>query len=151
MATLPKVLISRADYQIGGGVALRLRTQDRGRTFLLEQQICEKSVARSASGIPGRKHRCGSVLSLLLILVVFTISTFVGEWLEGTRKLIPVLETVHKLMFAGEPNEITGRPGGFFSNRLVITDQSFVDVDKLDRIDVSYSFRGRDLRQAVLN
>jgi hypothetical protein len=27
MATLPKVLISRADYQIGGGVALRLRTQ----------------------------------------------------------------------------------------------------------------------------
>jgi hypothetical protein len=28
MATLPKVLINRADYQIGGGVALRLRTQD---------------------------------------------------------------------------------------------------------------------------
>jgi hypothetical protein len=27
MATLPKVLINRADYQIGGGVALRLRTQ----------------------------------------------------------------------------------------------------------------------------
>jgi hypothetical protein len=29
MATLPKVLINRADYQIGGGVALRLRTQAR--------------------------------------------------------------------------------------------------------------------------
>jgi transposase InsO family protein len=29
MATLPKVLINRADYQIGGGVALRLRTQVR--------------------------------------------------------------------------------------------------------------------------
>jgi hypothetical protein len=29
MATLPKVLINRADYQIGGGVALRLRTQGR--------------------------------------------------------------------------------------------------------------------------
>jgi hypothetical protein len=28
MATLPKVLINRADYQIGGGVALRLRTQE---------------------------------------------------------------------------------------------------------------------------
>jgi hypothetical protein len=27
MATLPKVLINRADCQIGGGVALRLRTQ----------------------------------------------------------------------------------------------------------------------------
>jgi hypothetical protein len=29
MATLPKVLINRANYQIGGGVALRLRTQGR--------------------------------------------------------------------------------------------------------------------------
>jgi hypothetical protein len=28
MATLPQVLINRADYQIGGGVALRLRTQE---------------------------------------------------------------------------------------------------------------------------
>jgi hypothetical protein len=31
MATLPKVLISRADYQIGGGVALGLRTQGLAR------------------------------------------------------------------------------------------------------------------------
>jgi hypothetical protein len=28
MATLPKVLLNRADYQIGGGVALQLRTQE---------------------------------------------------------------------------------------------------------------------------
>jgi branched-chain amino acid transport system ATP-binding protein len=34
MATLPKVLISRADYQIGGGVALRLRTQEVPKPFL---------------------------------------------------------------------------------------------------------------------
>jgi uncharacterized protein YjbI with pentapeptide repeats len=133
--------------------------------FALAKLLKSIAVARSSSnGRSARKawhvlHRVSrggsivvaAVLSLLLILVVFTISTFVGEWLEGTRKLIPVLETVHKLMFAGEPNEITGRPGGFFSNRLVITDQSFVDVDKLDRIDVSHSFRGRDLGQAVLN
>jgi mannose-1-phosphate guanylyltransferase len=31
MATLLKALINRADYQIGGGVALRLRTQGRRR------------------------------------------------------------------------------------------------------------------------
>ena len=31
MATLPKVLISRADYQIGGAVALGLRTQEAKR------------------------------------------------------------------------------------------------------------------------
>jgi len=32
MATLPKVVISHADHQIGGAVALRLRTQDRAIT-----------------------------------------------------------------------------------------------------------------------
>jgi hypothetical protein len=32
MATLPKVLINRADYQIGGRVALRLRTQGPARS-----------------------------------------------------------------------------------------------------------------------
>jgi hypothetical protein len=36
MATLPKVLINRADYQIGGGVALRLRTQDQKIERLLQ-------------------------------------------------------------------------------------------------------------------
>jgi hypothetical protein len=42
MATLPKVLISRADYQIGGGVALGLRTQegfDPSRIDSLTKQI----------------------------------------------------------------------------------------------------------------
>src|SRR5262249_2068164 len=34
---------------------------------------------------------------------------------------------------------------------LVLTDQSFVDPDKIDKIEVSHSFRGRDLSEAVLN
>jgi acyl-CoA thioesterase-1 len=36
MATLPKVLISRADYQIGGGVALGLRTQEGTNIVILQ-------------------------------------------------------------------------------------------------------------------
>jgi hypothetical protein len=44
MATLPKVLISRADYQIGGGVALGLRTQG----YRMEIEAC--------SSIRGRVH-----------------------------------------------------------------------------------------------
>jgi hypothetical protein len=39
MATLPKVLISRADYQIGGGVALRLRTQARRSGMRVEKKL----------------------------------------------------------------------------------------------------------------
>jgi LTXXQ motif family protein len=40
MATLPKVLINRADYQIGGGVALRLRTQAWLETRLI-RAVCD--------------------------------------------------------------------------------------------------------------
>jgi len=44
MATLPKVLTNRADYQIGGGVALRLRTQGvaRAMDFAVER-VCSYS------------------------------------------------------------------------------------------------------------
>ena len=57
---------------------------------------------------------------------------------------------MQQLLFKGEVDDATGRPRSVFSNRLVVTAQSFVDSDKLDKVDVSRSFRGRDLRQAVL-
>jgi uncharacterized protein YjbI with pentapeptide repeats len=38
-----------------------------------------------------------------------------------------------------------------FSNRLVLTDQTFVDSKKLEKVEVSHSFRGRNLRGAALN
>jgi uncharacterized protein YjbI with pentapeptide repeats len=59
--------------------------------------------------------------------------------------------SLHEFLFAGEPNEVRGRAGSPFSNRLVLTDQSFVDVDKLEKSEVSRYFRGRDLSQAVFN
>jgi hypothetical protein len=43
MPTLPKVLINRADYQIGGGAALRLRTQE-----LLFHWVLGEAVTRTA-------------------------------------------------------------------------------------------------------
>jgi uncharacterized protein YjbI with pentapeptide repeats len=46
------------------------------------------------------------------------------------------------LLFAGAADEVSGRPRSLFSNRLVLTHQSF---------DISLSFRGRDLSHAVLN
>jgi len=59
--------------------------------------------------------------------------------------------SLHPLLFGGSPDEVTKRPRSLFSNRLVLADQSFVDPDKLDKVDVSRSFRGRDLRGAVLS
>jgi len=48
MATLPKVLINRADYQIGGGVALRLRTQAAADAEANSQQALAMTRQRSA-------------------------------------------------------------------------------------------------------
>jgi hypothetical protein len=56
------------------------------------------------------------------------------------------------LLFEGGVDSVSGRPQSLFSNRLVLTNQSFVvDPEKLDKITVSRSFRGRDLRLAVLH
>jgi uncharacterized protein YjbI with pentapeptide repeats len=54
-------------------------------------------------------------------------------------------------LFAGVVDEVSGRPESLFSNRLVLTDQRLIDPDKLDKVDVTHSLRGRDLTAAVLN
>jgi uncharacterized protein YjbI with pentapeptide repeats len=59
--------------------------------------------------------------------------------------------SLHELLFVGTVNEVSGRPRSLFSNRLVVEDQSFVDPDKLNKVTITYSFSGRDLREAVLN
>jgi hypothetical protein len=92
-----------------------------------------------------------AIASLIPIVLVFAISTYPGEWANDQISVTPVLRTIHDLLFAGEPNEITGRPKSWFSNRLVLTDQTLVDLDKIDKIATSHAFRGRDLRQAVFN
>jgi hypothetical protein len=81
--------------------------------------------------------------SLIPILLVFTISTYPDEWLDQL-KVVPVIGEVHELLVSGDPDEVTSRPFPLFSKRLVLTDQSLNDADKLDKIDVSHSFRGRN-------
>jgi uncharacterized protein YjbI with pentapeptide repeats len=91
-----------------------------------------------------------AVLSLIPIFFVFAISTYPDEWLGTHLKAAPIIRTVHELLFEGEP-DVRGRTSSWFSNRIVLPNQSFVDAEKLDKIDVSHSFQGRDLRRAVLN
>jgi transposase len=65
MATLPKVLINRADYQIGGGVALRLRTQD----------------ASGEIDWSGRISKCGdAMLRMYLFEAAGVLLTRVPKW-----------------------------------------------------------------------
>jgi uncharacterized protein YjbI with pentapeptide repeats len=85
-----------------------------------------------------------AIASLVPVLLVFAISTYPDEWLCIQLRSVPVLWTVPALLFDRQPN-------GWFSDRLVLADQSFVDVDKLDKVNVSRSFRRRDLRQAILD
>jgi Pentapeptide repeats (8 copies) len=101
--------------------------------------------------VPGTIVTAAAAASAIPVLLVFTISTYPDESLDRVFHSVPIIRILHQMLFAGEPDEVTGRPLSWFSNRLVLTDQSFVDPDKPDKVDVSRSFRGRDLRFAVLS
>jgi hypothetical protein len=102
-----------------------------------------------------------------LCVVIFSIylATFPGEWMKTHLPELRYIPTtwwpdrseednwtsLQALLFEGHVDDVSGRPESAFSNRLVLTNQSFViDPEKLDKITVSHRFRGRDLRLAVL-
>jgi hypothetical protein len=96
----------------------------------------------------------GAFLSLLIVLLSVWITTFPGEWAE--ENFPPHLSdksrwSLHQFLFAGERESVSGWPSSLFSNHLILTNVSFIDLDKIDKVTISRSFRGRDLRQAVLN
>ena len=97
----------------------------------------------------------GSALTLCVALFSVLVATYPGEWADDHRRRVLSDVTgwnpLHDWLFAGEVDEVSGKPRSLFSNRLVLTDQSFVDSEKLDKAEVSRSVRGRDLRGAVLN
>ena len=103
-------------------------------------------------------------ISTLPVLLVYTIATFPGEWLEDNLppvRLIPTTwaawtlpsvkaiqtagsgwATLHELLVAGPVNYVTGRPQSLWSNILV-----FPNFQAGDR---ALSLRGRSLEGAVL-
>jgi uncharacterized protein YjbI with pentapeptide repeats len=86
----------------------------------------------------------GAVASLFVFLFSISVATFPSE----RTKLESLL---HNWRFAGQPDLFTWPPRSPFAESLVLTGQSFVDPDQLSKVEVSRSFRGRDLRGAVLN
>jgi uncharacterized protein YjbI with pentapeptide repeats len=159
---------------VSRGTLTSIGWSDFRRAIIVPAALC-RVVARRASSAHGfytRWFACrvvwrvlpratvavAAVGSLIPVLLVFTVSTFPGEWLNDTQRWLydrqsslPIIRHLHGLLFAATPNELTGRPGGWFSNVLVLTNQTFVDSDKIEKIDVSHAFRGRDLNYAVFS
>jgi uncharacterized protein YjbI with pentapeptide repeats len=92
----------------------------------------------------------GLALSIGAFILSAFLATFPGERVEILTDS-PYWTSLHELLFLGAADEVTGQPRSLFSNRLVLTDQTFVDSEKLEKVGVSHSFRGRDLTGAVLN
>ena len=106
----------------------------------------------SSKGV-GRKawiYLGGGAGTLCVVIFSTYLATFPGELM---KTYLPEPSSLLALLFEGGVDTVSGRPrGNVFSNRLVLTDQSFVvDPEKLDKIAVSRSFHDRDLRLAVLN
>jgi len=127
-----------------------------------------------------RRVKVGALLlaSFLPVLLVVTIATFPGEWLEDSLppvRLIPTTwearsvpsvqviqargsgwATLHELLVAGKVNYVTGKPQSLWSNVLVLPNFEVGDRANLDangKIAISshgLSLRGRLLDGAVL-
>ncbi len=123
------------------------------------------------------KIQAWAVVSVLPILLVVTIATFPGEWLEENLppvRLVPTTwkawtapsieaiqrarsgwATLHELLVAGYFNLVTDSPKSLCSNVLVLPDFKAGDRVKFDaesKISIgsdALSLRGRDLQGAV--
>jgi hypothetical protein len=108
----------------------------------------------------------GGVGALCVVIFSACLATFPGEWVDEHLPELRYAPTtwrphwskkddwtsLHVLLFEGAIDELGSRPSSVFSNRLLLPyGSSIVDPEKLDKITVSLSFRGRDLRSAVLN
>jgi len=118
------------------------------------------------NGVLRKAWMClGGAGTLCVVIFSMDLALFPGEWVDEHLPDFYVPTTwrphwsekddwtsLYALLFQGAVDEVSGRPRSVFSNRLVLTNQSFiVDPEKLDKITVSHFFRGRDLRLAVLN
>jgi uncharacterized protein YjbI with pentapeptide repeats len=117
--------------------------------------------------------------SFVPVLLVFTIGTFPGEWLEEnvpSLRLVPTTwaawtlpsiqaiqtagsgwATVHELLVAGAVDGLARRPRSPWSNRLVLPGIDVIDHIKFDTeakisaLNETISLRGRHLEGAVLS
>jgi uncharacterized protein YjbI with pentapeptide repeats len=127
----------------------------------------EEAAGLRSSDFKRLKVQAWLLVSILPVLLVVTIVTFPGEWLEENLwpvRLIPTTRaawtllpspeaiqkegsgwaTLHELLVAGKVNYVTGRPQSVWSNVLVLP--NFEIGDRANKV----SLRGRSLEGAVL-
>jgi uncharacterized protein YjbI with pentapeptide repeats len=95
-------------------------------------------------------------LALTIIFIAFSVYvvTFPGEHADAWRRMLGNFaggQTLHDFLFVGAIDEVSGKPRSFSSDRLVLTDQRLIDIDKYEKTETSRSLRGRDLKGAILN
>jgi hypothetical protein len=112
------------------------------------------------------KVQAWMLASTLPILLVFTIATFPGEWLEENLPSLPLVPTewppwgsnrasLHELLVAGGSDYVAQRPKSLWSNVLVLPNFEIGDRIKFDaeaKIAISsdaISLRGRSLEGVV--
>jgi uncharacterized protein YjbI with pentapeptide repeats len=104
-----------------------------------------------------------AIVALALLLFSMCIATYPGEWMNENLRSVAMIPTsanpkwsddrgwtsLHAVLFSGAADEVTGKPRSLLSNRLILTNQSFVDSGKLGTLEISQRFRGRDLHDAI--
>jgi uncharacterized protein YjbI with pentapeptide repeats len=127
-------------------------------------------VAQGTTSLRWREFRRGRlagglVASLLIGLMVVTVATFPGEWLDDhlpSLRIVPISwapirwASLHELFIAGAVDEVEQRPRSLWSNRLVLPGIDVIDRAKFDSeakisgLAETISLRGRRLNGAVL-
>jgi uncharacterized protein YjbI with pentapeptide repeats len=106
-----------------------------------------------------------ALASLAPVLLVFTIATFPGEWLDQNLPSIRIVPTKwpftgwtspHDLLVGGDVDFVAQKPTSLWSNRLVLPNIDVIDHAKFDTeakiaaLPETLSLRGRRLEGAVL-
>jgi uncharacterized protein YjbI with pentapeptide repeats len=100
--------------------------------------------------------------SVMTVLLVFTIATFPGEWLNRTIPALRFLPlsggwtSLHELLVAGSVDTAARKPTSLWSNRLVLAGLDVIDhakfntEEKIAALPETVSLRTRHLEGAVL-
>lgn len=93
-----------------------------------------------------------TLLSLVPFLLVFTIATFPGEWLDELQSMrVAPTTQLHKFLFEGAVDPFTRKPKSLWSNRLVVPETKFNTEARVGTTAAAIrSLRGRHLEAAVL-
>jgi uncharacterized protein YjbI with pentapeptide repeats len=132
-------------------------------TWILWQRIQRTTLETASLKLSFVRAAVGLTSAVILMMFSVCVATYPGEWTDNNVPSIPIIPTkwkfrwddkadwisLHALLFLGEADEITGKPRSLLSNRLILTNQIFVDREKLATTETSRQLRGRDLRGAI--